>query len=96
MFNSARLLATALVAATVFAAAVAGTTNAQADVYVVDGVLEWVWVPARTESIRVYQRSSWVWSPALGWHRHDRWGYVPHVVLGHWEQHTRMLDVFSK
>jgi len=96
MFNSARLLTTALVAATVFAATVTGTANAQAEVYVVDGVIEWVWIPARTESVWIYQGSSWVWSPSLGWHRHNHWGYVLHVVPGHWEQHTRMLDVFSK
>ena len=96
MFTSARFFAAGLVAGAVLALALPAAASAAADEYVVDGVIEWVWVPAKTETVRVYQGTSWVWSPARGWHRHDHFACVPRVVPGHWEKSVRMLDVFSR
>ena len=96
MFTSARFLVGAFVLSAMLATAPVAVGGAQPEVYVVDGVLERVWVPATTETVRVYQGSSWVWSPAQGWHRHDHWPYIRRVVPDHWEQRVRMLDVFSR
>ena len=96
VFTSARFFASALVLSAMLAPVPTAMGGAQPEVYVVDGVLERVWLPATTETVRVYQGSSWVWSPAQGWHRHDQWSYIRRVVPGHWEQRVRMLDVFSR
>ena len=67
MFTSARCFwAGVLVLSAMLPPALAATAGSQPEVYVVDGVLERVWVPVKTEIVRVYQGSSWVWSPAQG------------------------------
>jgi hypothetical protein len=82
VFTAARHLVTVLVASAALAPALTATPSAQAEVHVVDGMLEWVWVPATIETVRVCPGISWVWSPVLGWHRHDHPAYVSRVVPG--------------
>ena len=94
MFHSRSFVAAGLVLTAVFFASRDGC--AAAVEHVVDGVFESVWVPASVQTVAIYQGSVWVWSPALGWQRQDRWLYVPRLVPGHWENRVRMLNVFLK
>ena len=96
MFTSIRFSTTVLIVVAFLSLILAAADSTRAETYVVDGVLEWVWVPARSEVVRTYQGRSWVWSPTLGWQRHDYWSYASVAVPGHWAQRVRMLDVFSR
>ena len=40
--------------------------------------------PGSVQYHRVYQGSSWYWTPGFGWYRHDHYADVPYCSLGYY------------
>lgn len=57
--------------------AVGLTLAADAEAQVVTYYSDPVWYPSFPHYHRVYQGTSWHWTPWLGWHRHDHYADVP-------------------
>jgi hypothetical protein len=71
-----KLVLAAIVA--VFALALVTESQAQDVIYHPDSQIVY---PTPVQYYRVYQGSSWYWSPALGWHLHTHYINVPYVAV---------------